>query len=62
MKIVFILILIWSILSIIKVNKDCTKRNIAFNPFESAVWAYLGVVLGTTIVIIVIVSCSIINI
>jgi len=49
-----ILMMIWFVISIIRIKKAC--KGIEFNPFEGTMIDFMGFILGTVITILVIIT------
>lgn len=55
-----LLIMVWFIISCIRINNVCKKTNCDFNPFNGTFIDWAGFVLGGTITLIFIVTMSLI--
>jgi hypothetical protein len=56
---IFILFTIWGIISYLRIKKICKQKGEEFNPFEGSFIDYLGLLIGSAIFIISIVTFSV---
>lgn len=47
-----LLVIIWGIISFLRVNKKCKAEGVFFNPFNGSFLDYIGIVIGTVVFII----------
>jgi hypothetical protein len=53
-----ILFLIWGIVSYYRINKTCKELDIDFDPFMGTFFDYLGLIVGTSVLVLFIIIIS----
>lgn len=56
MKTLTIILIIWLLISVRNVHVASKKNAVAFNPFYASVFDFMGIVLGTAVIVVLIVQ------